>query len=92
MEDKKTKNINPLYVVNKNKIDVETAENFIELILKKMGLGPFCLILKNIIDSLLSQVTSYPMFLAVKKICDEIFERIIEIIFQIQQYTQKKKI
>ncbi|MBY0414491.1 MAG: hypothetical protein K2Q18_10010 [Bdellovibrionales bacterium] len=85
------KNLNPLYVVRNNGVDVEAANSLLDLLLKKTGIDQIIPILENIMAILLSQVTSYPMFMEVKKIFDGIFEKAIEIMFQAQQLMQKKK-
>jgi hypothetical protein len=85
------KNTNPLYVVRKNGVDVEEANGLLELILKKTGLDKMIPLLENLMQIFLSQVNSYALFIEVKKILDQIFEKIIEIIFQIQQMTVTKK-
>lgn len=87
MSDKK----NPLYVVTNNGVDVEAASGIIDLILKKTGLDQMIPILENVMAILLSQVSSYPMFMEVKKIFDAIFEKVIELMFQVQQLMQQKK-
>ena len=85
------KSSNPLYVVRNNGVDVEAANSILDLILKKTGLDQVIPILENIMQILLSQVNSYPMFMEVKKIFDAIFEKVIELMFQAQQLMQKKK-
>jgi hypothetical protein len=91
MSDNK-KNSNPLYVVRKNGVDVEAATNFLDLLLKKMGIDQIIPILENIMAVILSQVTSYPIFMEVKKMFDTIFEKVIELMFQAQTMLQKKKV
>ena len=85
------KSSNPLYVVRKNGVDVEEASGILELILKKTGLDKMIPMLETFMQILLSQVESYAVFIEVKKFLDLIFNKVIEIIFQIQQMTQKKK-
>ena len=85
-------NKNPLYVVTNNGVDVEAANSLLDLLLKKTGLDQLIPILENILSMLLSQVNSYPMFMEVKKIFDALFEKIIELMFQVQQMMNKKKI
>lgn len=86
------KSSNPLYVVRKNGVDVEEASGIIELILKKTGMDKMIPILESIMQMLLSQIESWAVFVEVKKWFDEIFNKVIEVIFQIQQMTAKKKI
>ena len=85
------KSSNPLYVVRKNGVDVEEASGILELILKKTGLDKLIPMLETFMHILLSQVENYAIFMEVKKILDQIFNKVIEIIFQIQQMTAKKK-
>lgn len=83
---------NPLYVVRKNGVDVEEASGLLELILKKTGLDKMIPILESFVQILFSEVQSWAIFIEVKKMFDLIFNKVIEIIFQIQQMTQKRKI
>ena len=85
------KSTNPLYVVRKNGVDVEEASGLLELILKKTGLDKMIPMLETLVQILLSQVESYAVFIEVKKMLDIVFNKVIEIIFQIQQMTAKKK-
>jgi len=80
------------YVVRNNGVDVEAANSILEFILKKTGLDQIIPVLENIMALLLSQVTSYPMFLEVKKIFDAIFDKVIELMFEAQNFMQKKKV
>jgi hypothetical protein len=89
MSDNK-KNSNPLYVVRNNGVDVEAANSILDLILKKTGLDQIIPVLENIMSLILSQVTSYPMFMEVKKMFDALFEKVIELMFQAQNLMQKK--
>jgi hypothetical protein len=86
------KSTNPLYVVRNNGVDVEEASGILELLLKKTGLDKMIPMLETFIQIILSQVESYAVFIEVKKMFDQIFNKVIEIIFQIQQMTQKKKV
>lgn len=63
------KNKNPLYVVKGQ--NVEQAKNFFDLLIKKFDLEPVMRILNQIFEFLLSQVKSYPMFVAVKSMIDQ---------------------
>lgn len=75
-----TKKSNPLYMVSKNGKDVEKANNFIDLILKKTGLDKIVLILEAIIKDLLAQVTSYPVFIEVKNTIDNLIASVLAIL------------
>ena len=70
---------------------MEEASGILELILKKTGLDKLIPMLETFMHILLSQVENYAIFMEVKKILDQIFNKVIEIIFQIQQMTAKKK-
>lgn len=89
--DNTKKNTNPLYVVRSNGVDVESASGILDLLLKKTGLDKIIPILETFIQIILSQVQTYAVFIEVKKMFDQIFNKVIELIFQIQQMTQKKK-
>ena len=86
----KRKSTNPLYVVRNNGVDVEQAQNILDLILKKTGLDKAIPILESVLHIILSQVESYPVFIEVKKMFDKLFEKLIELIFQVQQMMPKK--
>lgn len=89
---RKNKSTNPLYVVRNNGVDVEEANNFLDMILKKTGIDKVLPILETFFQLILAQVQSYPVFIEVKKMFDRLFEKFIELIFQIQQMTSKSKI
>ena len=80
------------YFIKKNGVDVEMASNLVDLLLKKTGLDALIPLLESLIQTLLQSVTSYPMFMEVKKIFDAIFEKVIELMFQAQQMMNKKKV
>lgn len=90
MREKKVHS-NPLYVVRNNGVDVEAANNIIDLIMKKMGIDKIIPVLENILAIILSQVSSYAVFIEVKKMFDNLFEKVIEMMFQAQQLMNKKK-
>lgn len=89
-ETKKKKTANPLYVVRNNGVDVEEAQNLFDLLLKKTGLDKMLPILESLFHILLAQVETYPVFMEVKKMFDKLFEKFIELLFQIQQMMPKK--
>ncbi len=82
---------NPLYVVKNNGKDVEEANSMIDLILKKLNLDALIPVLEAFVEAMLSQVQSYPMFIEVKKIFDQLFDQIITILFELQQKFMSKK-
>jgi hypothetical protein len=75
-----TRKINPLYVVSKDKKNVEEAANFFDLLLKKTGLNQLWSMLETVIALLLSQVQSYPMFLEVKKVIDKLLVSVLAVL------------
>lgn len=87
----KNKSKNPLYVVRNNGVDVESANGLIDMLLKKTGLDTILPILESVLEMILSQVQTYPVFIEVKKMFDLMFEKLIELIFQIQQLSSKSK-
>ena len=87
----KNKSKNPLYVVRNNGVDVESANGLIDMLLKKTGLDTILPILESVLEMILSQVQTYPVFIVVKKMFDLMFEKLIELIFQIQQLSSKSK-
>lgn len=86
------KSKNPLYVVKSNGVDVEEAVNYLDLLLKKLNLDALVPIVQALVDTLFQEVKSYPMFLEVKKIFDQIFDTLITMLFEIQQKLTAKKI
>lgn len=76
------KNKNPLYVV-KGK-NVQEAKNLFDLVLKKFNLEPAFEIISNLMKLMLSQVTSYPMFVAVKSWVDQILTKIFGLVTQMK--------
>mgnify|MGYP003393141551 CR=1 FL=1 len=65
---------NPLYVVKGQQ--VEQAKNLFDLFVKKFDLEPVVAFLQQLLTMLLAQVQSYPVFLAVKGIVDQIMAQI----------------
>ncbi len=84
----KTKN--PLYVVTNNGEDVEKVDSILELLLKKSGLDKLMPIIEAVLKMLLLQVESYPVFIEVKKMFDKLFEKIIVLLFELQNLALKK--
>ncbi len=72
------KNKNPLYVVKgKNVLE---AKNLLDLVAKKFNLEPMIELMTNIMKMMLAQVTSYPMFVAMKNWLDQILTKIFGIV------------
>lgn len=69
----KKKQTNPLYVVKGDQ--VEAAENFFDMMVKKFNLEPLIELVMNLVKMLLENVASYPMFLVVKELLDELLAR-----------------
>ena len=67
------KNKNPLYVV-KGKT-VQEAKNVFDLVIKKMNMEPVVQFLINLMKTLLEQVKTYPMLVAVNKMIEEIMAK-----------------
>ncbi len=68
------KNKNPLYVVSGQ--DVEQADGFVDFLVKKLNLEPAINFLNMIFELLLSQVSTYSAFIAVKNFIDLVMKRI----------------
>lgn len=87
---KKRKSTNPLYVVHKNGVDVEEVSGMMAMLLKKTGIDKLMPFLETLFQLLFQSVNSYPMFLEVKKLMDKLMEKVIEVIFTLQQMMPKK--
>lgn len=68
------KNQNPLYVVKGDQ--VEEAENFVDMLIKKLNLEPLLELFMNILKMMLDNVTSYPIFMVVKELFDHLMARL----------------
>jgi hypothetical protein len=75
------KNKNPLYVV-KGKT-VQEAKGIFDLMLKKMNLEPAVQFIVNFFKILLEQVKTYPMFVAVKTMLDELMAKIAPLVMKV---------
>jgi len=67
------KNKNPLYVV-KGK-DVQEAKDIFDLVIKKLNLEPVVQFLQNMLKLILENIKSYPTFVAMKNLLDELIVR-----------------
>lgn len=76
------KNKNPLYVVKGD--SVQEAKNLFDLVLKKFNLEPAFEMLSSLFKLMLSQVTSYPMFVAVKGWIDQILTKVFGLVTQMK--------
>ena len=67
------KNKNPLYVV-KGK-DVQEAKDIFDLVIKKLNLEPVIQFIQNILVMILENIKTYPTFIAMKNLLDELVAR-----------------
>lgn len=67
------KNKNPLYVV-KGK-EVQEAKDILDLVIKKLNLEPVVQFLQNMLKLILENIKSYPTFVAMKNLLDELIVR-----------------
>ncbi len=67
------KNKNPLYVV-KGK-EVQEAKDIFDLVIKKLNLEPVVQFLQNMLKLILENIKSYPTFVAMKNLLDELIVR-----------------
>lgn len=72
------KNKNPLYVV-KGK-EVQEAKGIFDLVIKKMSLEPVLEFVQNMLKLILENIKTYPTFLAMKNLLDELVVRYISLI------------
>ena len=67
------KHKNPLYVV-KGK-DVQEAKDIFDLVIKKLNLEPVVQFLQSMLKMILENIKSYPTFVAMKNLLDELVVR-----------------
>jgi hypothetical protein len=79
----KTKN--PLYVV-KGK-DVQEASNVLDLLLKKFNLEPVVLFLQTMLKTILENIQSYPTFVALKNLLDELMAKYLGLLKRLGMAT-----
>ena len=72
------KNKNPLYVV-KGK-DVEEAKDIFDLVIKTLNLEPVVQFIQNILQMILENIKTYPSFLAMKGLLDELVARYFSLV------------
>lgn len=65
---------NPLYVVKGQQ--VEQAKDWFDLFVKKFDLEPVVAFLEQLLSMLMAQINSYPAFLAVKGVFDQVMEQV----------------
>lgn len=81
------KSKNPLYVVKGQ--NVEEVKNLFDMLLKKFDLEPAFRVLQQLMEFLLSQVKSYPMFLAVKALVDQWMAQLVPLFMQVSAVFAK---
>ena len=69
----KTKVKNPLYVVKEN--HVEEASGILDLLIKKMNLGPLVELLNSLFEMLLENVKNYAGFVIVQNFIEFIVQK-----------------
>ncbi|WP_417335012.1 hypothetical protein [Halobacteriovorax marinus] len=74
-----SKSTNPLYHVSNDGRDVEHVNNIFELLIKKFGLTPVIDFLESMFQFMLDEVKSYPIFLLLKDMLDQIIEKMLSI-------------
>lgn len=77
-EQTKSKVKNPLYVV-KGK-DVQEAKHLLDLVLKKFNLEPVVEFIQNMLKMILENIKSYPTFVAMKNLLDELMLKIFSLV------------
>lgn len=70
----KEKSKNPLYVVKGDQ--VETATNFLDMLVKKLNLEPFVEFMLSIFKMLMDYAQTYTTFLIIKNLLDEFMKRV----------------
>ncbi|WP_372653405.1 hypothetical protein [Halobacteriovorax sp.] len=80
---------NPLYHVSKDGKDVESVNNVLELLVKKLGLDPIVEFLESMFIYLSEQVQTYSMFISVKEMIDELIEYLFKIFEKVQPLLGK---
>ncbi len=72
------KNKNPLYVVRGK--DVQEAKDIFDLVIKKLNLEPVVQFIQNILQMILENIKTYPSFLAMKGLLDELVARYFSLV------------
>lgn len=80
---------NPLYHVSKDGKDVESVNNVVELLVKKLGLDPVVEFLETMFTYLVEHVQTYSMFIAMKDFVDEIIEYLFKLVEKVQPLLAK---
>lgn len=85
---------NPLYVVTNNGKDVLEATNFLDALVKRLGIEPFLNQIELLLQAVLSMVTSYAVFAAVKEWLDQfiiILESVIKKVDPVLAFSMFQK-
>ncbi len=80
---------NPLYHVSKDGKDVESVNNVIELLVKKLGLDPVIEFLQSMFEFLVDHVQTYPMFISVKDMIDKLIDHLFSLFEKLQPLLGK---
>jgi hypothetical protein len=70
---------NPLYVISEDDSVVQEAFGYWDLLIKKLGLEPLMIMVREFFITMLSQVNNYQMFVIVKSVIDSWIEKLINI-------------
>lgn len=89
---RKKKTANPLYAVTDKGTTIEEASSLMDYVIKKFGLKPYLEMLENLLMILLNQVKTYAIFLALKKMIDEMIEKLVQLLNQVMPIFEKIKI
>ncbi|ATH07767.1 hypothetical protein BIY24_07345 [Halobacteriovorax marinus] len=71
-----SKSKNPLYHVSNDGKDVESVSGVVELMIKKLGLDPMVEFLESMLKYMIEEVSSYPIFLHLKELLDELIDKL----------------
>lgn len=82
------KSKNPLYVVKGKQ--VEAAANWFDLFVKKFELEPVVAFLQQMINMLLAQVQTYPLFLVAKSLIDQLLVKLMPLLQILSGLTAAK--
>ena len=72
---------NPLYVVTNKGKDVEIAKNYLDALIKLLGIAPVIDFIKFIINFMVERVTSYSTFVQLKNFLDNVIEGVNKFTF-----------
>lgn len=81
-----SKRKNPLFVVTNSGKDVEAAENFIEVLVKKLGLDPVIEMIEGLFEVLIANINSYATLEAFNNILSDTITRLLSIQSNLDEY------